>query len=74
VNGNPDEMRDVDVLVAEGTHVEMSGGVLRGELRNAVPAVPAVPGEQRHNVIRIHGHTLVGDVTARIAAEHPHAR
>ncbi len=64
-------LRDVDVLVAEGTHVEMSGGVLRGELRNAVPVVPE---EQRRNVIRIHGHTLLGDVTARIAAEHPHAR
>lgn len=63
--------RDVDVLVAEGTHVEMSGGVLRGELRNAVPAVPR---EQRHNVIRIHGHTLLGDVTARVAAPHPPAR
>ncbi|MGO9163789.1 MAG: hypothetical protein ACLP7J_24420 [Streptosporangiaceae bacterium] len=60
--------RDVDVLVAEGTHVEMSGGVLRGELHNAVPAVP---GEQRHNMIRIHGHTVLGDVTARIAAPHP---
>jgi metallophosphoesterase superfamily enzyme len=64
-------LRDVDVLVAEGTHVEMSGGVLRGDLRNAVPVVPE---EQRCNVIRIHGHTLLGDVTARIAAEHPHAR
>ena len=63
--------RDVDVLVAEGTHVEMSGGVLRGDLRNDVPVVP---GEQRSNVIRIHGHTLLGDVTARIATEHPHAR
>jgi hypothetical protein len=63
--------RDVDVLVAEGVHVEMSGGVLRGDLRNDVPVVP---GEQRRNVIRIHGHTLLGDVTARIAAEHPHAR
>jgi len=60
--------RDVDVLVAEGMHVEMSGGVLRGELRNAVPAVPA---EQRHNVIRIHGHTVLGDVTARIRPSDP---
>ena len=63
--------RDVDVLVAEGSHVEMSGGVLRGDLRNEVPALPE---EHRHNVIRIHGHTLFGDVTARIAGEHPHAR
>jgi predicted membrane protein len=63
--------RDVDVLVAEGTHVEMSGGVLRGDLRNDVPVVP---GEQRNNAIRIHGHALLGDVTARIATEHPHVR
>jgi hypothetical protein len=57
-------LRDVDVLVAEGSHVEMSGGVLRGDLSNDVPAVPE---QHRHNVIRIHGHTLFGDVTARIA-------
>ena len=56
--------RDVDVLVAEGSHVELSGGVVRGDLRNAVPAVPE---QHRHNVIRIHGHTLFGDVTASVA-------
>jgi hypothetical protein len=44
------------VLVAKGTHVEMSGGVLRGDLRNAVPAVPE---EHRKNVIRIHGHKVL---------------
>jgi hypothetical protein len=63
-------LRDVDVLVAADSHVEMSGGVLRGDLHNAVPAVPE---QHRRNVIRIHGHTLVGDVTARIADEHQHA-
>ena len=63
-------LRDVDVLVAEGSHVEMSGGVLRGDLRNAVPAVPE---QHRRNVFRIHGHTLFGDVTARIAGDHQHA-
>ncbi|MGH3188695.1 MAG: hypothetical protein ACRDPY_15615 [Streptosporangiaceae bacterium] len=62
--------RDVDVLVAEGTHVEMSGGVLKGDLRNDVPAVPE---GHRDRVIRIHGHSLLGDVTARIGGEHQHA-
>ena len=57
-------LRDVDVLVAEGTHVELFGGVLRGDLRNEVPAVPE---ERRDRVIRIHGHTVLGDVTARVA-------
>jgi predicted membrane protein len=63
--------RDVDILVAEGTHVQMSGGVLRGDLRNDVPAGP---GQQHDNVIRIHGHALLGDVTARLAAQHPRGR
>ena len=56
--------RDVDVLVAEGDHVELFGGVLRGDLRKDVPAVPA---ERRDRVIRIHGHTVLGDVTVRAA-------
>ena len=49
-------LRDAGGLVAEGTHAEMSGGVLRGDLRNAVPAVP---GEHRKNMIRIHGHKVL---------------
>jgi hypothetical protein len=56
--------RDVDVLVAAGVHVELSGRGLRGHLCDDVPAAPA----GRHDlVVRIHGHTLLGDVTARIA-------
>ena len=34
-------LRDVDVLVPEGTHVELSGGVVRGDLRNEVPPSPS---------------------------------
>jgi hypothetical protein len=57
-------IRDVDVLVAEGTHVEMSGGVWRGDLENHVPEVP----QERHDqVVRIHGHTVAGDVTVSVA-------
>jgi hypothetical protein len=60
-------IRDVDVLVAEDTHVEMFGGVLRGNLKNEVPLVPE---ERRDRVIRIHGHCMAGDVTARLADGH----
>ena len=37
--------RDAGVLVAEGTHVEMPGGVLRGDLRThpRSPGAPAQP-------------------------------
>lgn len=57
-------IRDVDILVAPGTHVEMFGGVWRGDLDNHVPAVPE---EQRQRVVRIHGHSVAGDVTAHVA-------
>jgi predicted membrane protein len=57
-------LRDVDVLVPEGTHVELGGGVVRGDLRNEVPAVSE---EQREHVVRIQGHSVLGDVTVRPA-------
>jgi hypothetical protein len=57
-------IRDVDVLIGERTHVEMFGGVLRGNLNNEVPAVPK---GSRERLVRIHGHSMVGDVTARLA-------
>ena len=56
--------RDVEVLVAEGVHVELFGDVFRGDLRNDAPAVPE---GRRDRVIRIHGHALLGDVTVRVA-------
>jgi hypothetical protein len=56
--------RDVDVTVAKGTHVELSGGSFRGHLTNETPAVPE---EHRDRVVRIHGHTFVSDVTVRVA-------
>ncbi len=58
-------LRDVDVLVPDGTHVELFGGVLRGDLENHVPPITE---DQRTHVVRIHGHSLFGDVTARIAS------
>lgn len=63
--------RDVDVLVAKGDHVELFGGVLKGNLRNDVPSVPE---DRRKRVIRIRGHTVLGDVTARIVEEHRQVR
>jgi hypothetical protein len=59
-------LRDVDVLVAEDTQVELFGGVLRGDLRNDVPDVS---DERRKQLIRVHGHSLLGDVTVRLAEQ-----
>jgi hypothetical protein len=57
-------LRDVDVLVGEGTHVELGGGVLRGDLSNEVPPVPE---DSCTRTVSINGHTLLGDVTVRLA-------
>jgi predicted membrane protein len=57
-------LRDVDVIVPQGTHVELSGGGFRGRLVNEVPDVSA---ESRDRVVRIRGHTLLCDVTVRVA-------
>jgi len=57
-------LRDVDVLVPEGTRVELSGGVVRGDLRNEVPPVSE---EQSQHAVRVQGHSLLGDVTVRTA-------
>ena len=54
--------RDVDVLVLAGTHVELSGRRHNDHLSNRAPAI--AEGE-RHRVVRIVGHTLLGDVTVR---------
>jgi predicted membrane protein len=55
-------IRDVDVIVPAGARVEMFGRALLGDLQNEVATVPQ---EQRDRVVRIHGHALLGDVTAR---------
>jgi hypothetical protein len=56
--------RDVDVIVGAGTHVELGGGVLRGDLSNEVPPVPE---DRRTRTVSITGHSFVGDVTVRVA-------
>ena len=56
--------RDVDVTVPQGTHVELSGGGFRGHLTNQTPPIPE---ERRDRVVRIHGHTLLCDVTVGVA-------
>ena len=55
-------LRDVDVLVPEGTRVELSGGVVRGDLRDEAPAVSE---DQSEHTVRVQGHSLLGDVTVR---------
>jgi hypothetical protein len=59
-------IRDVDVIVPPGTHVELSGGVLRGDLVNEVPGVSDA---ERRRSVSVHGHSLVGDVTVRLGEE-----
>ena len=56
--------RDVDVTVAQGTHVELSGSGFGGHLVNEAPDILEA---DRARVVRVHGHTLVGDVTVRVA-------
>ncbi len=58
--------RDVDVFVPEGTDVTLSGRVGNSHLHNEVLAVS---GEGRHRVMRIRGHTLLGDVTVRMGEQ-----
>jgi predicted membrane protein len=57
-------LRDVDVVVAAGTHVELSGGVVRGDLHNEAPDVPE---DRRQRTVHVQGHSLLGDVTIRPA-------
>ncbi len=54
--------RDVDIIVPEGTHVEMDGRANNGHLNNGSPSVPIATG--MHSV-KITGHTFLGDVTTR---------
>jgi hypothetical protein len=56
--------RDIDVSVAPGTHVELSGPRL-SHLRNDVVADEATQGERS---VRIECHTFLGDVTVRVAS------
>jgi hypothetical protein len=58
-------LRDVDVIVAPGDHVELTGGAFRGHLSNEVPDV-AVGARRR--TIHVHGHSALGDVTIRPVA------
>jgi hypothetical protein len=56
--------RDVDVTVPPGTQVELTGAAIRGHLTNEAPAVS---NSDHPSVVRVSGHTLVGDVTVRRA-------
>jgi hypothetical protein len=56
--------RDVDVHVAEGTHVELSRRPRKDHLSNDVPSVDE---NRRKNVVYIQAHAGIGDVTVRVA-------
>ena len=57
--------RDVDIVVGEGTRVELFGEVFKGDLVNEVPVVG---DDECDRVVRIQGHTVLGDVTVRTAS------
>ena len=61
-------LRDVDILVAGGTHVELIG---RASNDHVSSDVPAVAEGLRARVVRVHGHTLLGDVTVRTGKRSP---
>ncbi|MEO6885528.1 MAG: hypothetical protein ABI232_04460 [Jatrophihabitantaceae bacterium] len=56
--------RDVDVLVADDTHIEVSGRPRNGHLTNDVPFLDV---SRRTHLVRIQAHTGLGDVTVRVA-------
>jgi hypothetical protein len=56
--------RDVDIYVAPGTRVELFGGKVLGDLTNETGAAP---GTAASRLVRVHGHSLLGDVTVRVA-------
>jgi autonomous glycyl radical cofactor GrcA len=56
--------RDVDIEVSPETRVELSGGKVLGDLTNEASAAP---GKDSSLVVRVHGHSLLGDVTVRVA-------
>jgi hypothetical protein len=60
-------LRDVDVFVGTNTHVELSGRANNDHLRNDVLAVSE---DRREHIVRIQGHTALGDVTVRVADGH----
>jgi hypothetical protein len=54
--------RDVDVLVRPGTRVELSGRANNDHLNNQVADIASADDD---HVIKITGHTFLGDVTVR---------
>lgn len=58
-------LRDVDVLVPEGTAVDVTGRWVADHVRSAVPDVPA---DRRTRVLRVVSHAFRGDVNIRVVA------
>lgn len=57
-------LRDVDIIVSPHTRIELRGGGIRGDLVNEVPDIPP---QQAQSVAHVQGHTLLSDVTIRLA-------
>ena len=57
-------LRDVEVIVPTGTQVQITGGGLFGHLTNEAPDVPP---DKRQRTVRVHGRTLLSDITVRAA-------
>lgn len=55
--------RDVDVVVAEATQVDLVG---RPRNEHLTSDVEFVPGQQRDHVVRVEAHTALGDVTVHV--------
>jgi hypothetical protein len=60
--------RDVDVLVRPGTRVELSGRANNDHLNNDAANIPLGEGDR---VVKITGHTFLGDVTVRTVDAKP---
>jgi hypothetical protein len=60
-------LRDVEVLVPKGTFVELNGRANNDHLNNHATGEP---DERPERVVRVQGHTLLGDVTARATDSH----
>ncbi|MGA3147050.1 MAG: hypothetical protein ABSF33_06195 [Acidimicrobiales bacterium] len=60
--------RDVDVLVRPGTRVELSGRADNDHLNNDAASIPSGEGD---HIVKITGHTFLGDVTVRTVDANP---
>ncbi len=58
--------RDVDIVVARDTRVEITGGGVRGDVSSTVAEIPLASARTR---LHVEGHTLTADVTVRLVSD-----